>query len=155
MNSKQLKIYFLLLCISKEKIVSDSNTKEPSRRDFIYVATAAAGAAAAFALGKSYLQKAGDAIIPASGGPTISTREGGLIQGTVNDDIIMAPGIAGGSLRTETRSTPGTVVLSDSQIQKIANAVRDGASRATINLDGDKVSSRLQTPTVLNTLPGV
>ena len=65
------------------------------------------------------------------------------------------PGIAGGSLRTETRSTPGTVVLSDSQIQKIANAVRDGASRATINLDGDKVSSRLQTPTVLNTLPGV
>ena len=25
----------------------------------------------------------------------------------------------------------------------------------TINLDGDKVSSRLQTPTVLNTLPGV
>ena len=44
MNSKQLKIYFLLLCIFKEKIVSDSNTKEPSRRDFIYVATAAAGA---------------------------------------------------------------------------------------------------------------
>lgn len=116
---------------------------------------AAAGAAVAFALGKSYLQKAGDAIIPVSGGPTISTREGGLIQGTVNDDIIMAPGIAGGSLRTETRSTPGTVVLSDSQIQKIANAVRDGASRATINLDGDRVSSRLQTPTVLNTLPGV
>ena len=35
----------------KEKIVSDSNTKEPSRRDFIYVATAAAGAV----LGSSYM----------------------------------------------------------------------------------------------------
>ena len=44
MNLKQLKIYFLLLSIFKEKIVSDSISKEPSRRDFIYVATAAAGA---------------------------------------------------------------------------------------------------------------
>ena len=58
-------------------------------------------------------------------------------------------------MQWEIKNSLGTVVLSDSQIQKIANAVRDGASRATINLDGDKVSSRLQTPTVLNTLPGV
>ena len=42
---------------------------------------------------------AGDAAIPAShkGGPTISTREGGLIRGTNNDEIIMAPGIVSGA----------------------------------------------------------
>jgi len=39
-----LKIYFDYYLFFKEKIVSDSNSKEPSRRDFIYVATAAAGA---------------------------------------------------------------------------------------------------------------
>ena len=66
------------------------------------------------------------------------------------DGLAVSPNIT-----REDRNTSGTVTLSDAQIQKIANAVRDGASRATINLDGDKVSSRLQTPTVLNTLPGV
>jgi len=34
----------LLLTYIQEIILSDTKTKEPSRRDFIYVATAAAGA---------------------------------------------------------------------------------------------------------------
>ena len=41
---KWLKIFFLLLIHSQEYSVSDSKNNEPSRRDFIYVATAAAGA---------------------------------------------------------------------------------------------------------------
>lgn len=91
----------------------------------------------------------GDAIIPSTGKPIISTREGGLFQGTANDDVLMGPGLARG------RNAGGTVTLSNQQIQQIADAVRDGASRATINLDGDRVSSRLQTPMELNNLPGV
>jgi hypothetical protein len=97
----------------------------------------------------SQLQKVGDAVIPSIGGPIISTREGGLFQGTANDDVLMGPGLARG------RNAQGTVTLSDQQIKQIADAVRDGASRATITMDGGKVSSRLQTPMIVNTLPGV
>jgi len=40
--------------------------------------------------------------------------------------------------------------LSRGDIKAIASAVRDGASQANINLDGGRVSSRLQVPNVLN-----
>ena len=86
-------------------------------------------------------QNAGDAIIPAGRGPIISTREGGLIQGTANDDIIMAPGIARGR----------NAGLSSGDINAIAKAVRDGASQAQINLDGGRVSNRLQPSLAVNT----
>ena len=92
-----------------------------------------------------------DGIAPSSKGPfTITDSFGATTITARGDGLAVSPNIV-----REDRNTSGTVVLSDAQIQKIANAVRDGASRATINLDGDKVSSRLQTPTVLNTLPGV
>jgi hypothetical protein len=94
-------------------------------------------------------QNIGDGIFPAGGRPMVSTSEGGLFRGTANDDILMGPGLARG------RSAQGTVTLSDQQIKQIADAVRDGASRATITMDGGKVSSRLQTPMIVNTLPGV
>ena len=41
-------------------------------------------------------KKTGDAILPASGGPIVSTMEGGLFQGTRNDDVLMGPGLARG-----------------------------------------------------------
>jgi len=40
--------------------------------------------------------------------------------------------------------------LSRGDIKAIASAVRDGASQANINLDGGRVSSRLQVPNVIN-----
>ena len=40
--------------------------------------------------------------------------------------------------------------LSRGDIKAIASAVRDGASQANINLDGGRISSRLQVPNVLN-----
>jgi len=89
----------------------------------------------------SKLKQVGDAIIPAGRGPIISTREGGLIQGTANDDIIMAPGVARGR----------NAGLSSSDINAIAKAVRDGASQAQINLDGGRVSNRLQPSLAVNT----
>lgn len=105
----------------------------------------ALGLGTLYGLTKSFgdrVAKVGDAIIPAGRGPIISTREGGLIQGTTNDDIIMAPGVARGG-RNEG--------LSKTDIQAIANAVRDGASKANINLDGGRVSNRLQTALAVNT----
>ena len=92
-----------------------------------------------------------DGTAPPSRGPfTVTDSFGATAITAKGDGIAVSPNIT-----REDRNTSGTVVLSDQQIQKIANAVREGASRATINLDGDKVSSRLQTPMVVNTLPGV
>ena len=90
----------------------------------------------------SRAKQVGDAIIPAGKGPIISTREGGLFQGTANDDIIMAPGIARGGRNAG---------LSQADVAAIAKAVRDGASQAQINLDGGRVSNRLQPPLAVNT----
>ena len=36
----------------------------------------------------------GDAKIPAKGRPMVSTKEGGVFQGTRNDDVLMGPGLA-------------------------------------------------------------
>ena len=100
---------------------------------------------AALAAASNYLfrpPQVGDAIIPAGKGPIISTREGGLIQGTANDDVIMAPGIARGGRNAG---------LSQADVAAIAKAVRDGASQAQINLDGGRVSNRLQPSLAVNT----
>jgi len=99
----------------------------------------------ALAAASNYLfrpQQVGDAIIPAGKGPIISTREGGLIQGTANDDVVMAPGIARGGRNAG---------LSQADVAAIAKAVRDGASQAQINLDGGRVSNRLQPSLAVNT----
>ena len=93
-------------------------------------------AALAYQLYKGYAEakQVGDAIIPAGKGPIISTREGGLIQGTANDDVVMAPGVARGGRNT------GNVVISDEQLQRITSAV----SRAQLNINGKRASSLLQ-----------
>jgi len=93
-------------------------------------------AALAYTLFKGYAdaKQVGDAIIPAGKGPIISTREGGLIQGTANDDIVMAPGVARGGRNT------GNVIISDEQLQRITSAV----SKAQLNINGKRASSLLQ-----------
>tara|TARA_B100001094_G_C17425362_1_gene436582 strand:- start:242 stop:511 length:270 start_codon:yes stop_codon:yes gene_type:complete len=83
----------------------------------------------------------GDGIFAAGRGPVISTREGGLFQGTSNDDVLVGPGIARGR----------NAGLSKADIASIAKAVRDGASEAQINLDGGRVSNRLQPALAVNT----
>jgi len=88
------------------------------------------------------LTTVGDAILPASGGPIISTMEGGIFQGTSNDDVLMGPGLARGGRNQG---------LSKGDIDLIANAVKQGASGAQINLDGARVSNRIQPPLAVNT----
>ena len=108
-------------------------------------------AAAAGIAGFVKSQMVEDGIAPSSKGPfTITDSFGATAITAKGDGLAVSPNI-----QREGRNQPTSVVLSDAQIQKIANAVRDGASRATINLDGDRVSSRLQTPMITNTLPGV
>jgi len=116
----------------------------------------AAGAAA-----YAFLSTKGDDILSPGGSSsgygnrTLLGPEGAIALN--NKDTV----IAGTNLfpkdKSSERNAPTnvTVTLSKNDIQLIANAVRDGASRATINLDGDRVSSRLQTPTILNNLPPV
>ena len=88
------------------------------------------------------LTQVGDAFIPAGKGPIISTREGGLMQGTANDDIIMAPGIANiiNAQRDRGERNTGNVVISDQQLERITTAV----SRAQLNINGKRASSLLQ-----------
>ena len=90
---------------------------------------------------QSRTNRMGDGIFAAGRGPVISTREGGLFQGTSNDDVLVGPGIARGR----------NAGLSKADIASIAKAVRDGASEAQINLDGGRVSNRLQPALAVNT----
>ena len=58
-------------------------------------------------------------------------------------------------IRGTERNSPSnvTVTLSKEDIKSIADAVKDGASKANINvnLDGNRVSNTLQTPLAMNT----
>jgi len=115
------------------------------------LALAAIGAAVTKLKSDSKATQTGDLAIDPGGGPVVySPQVGGLFQGNKRDGVRL-----GTPSDLDGRNGSSTVVLSDAQIQKIANAVREGASKATINLDGNRVSSNLQTPMVLNTLPGV
>ena len=122
---------------------------------FIGPALGAAAAIAAYSLGKSYLSKGDDVVSEGYGGRTLMGPEGAIALN--NKDTVIAGTNLFPKERGTDRNTPSniTVTLSKTDIQSIADAVRDGASRATINLDGDRVSSRLQTPIVLNNLPPV
>ena len=112
-------------------------------------------------------QNVGDAILPSSGRPMVSTKEGGIFQGTANDDVLMGPGLASTAI---TPPTPPSISITPNIIREenrnnnptidydqLANAIAMGAekgtSRANIttNLDGSKVSNRIQAPLAVNT----
>ena len=109
----------------------------------------------------------GDAILPASGRPMVSTKEGGIFQGTSNDDVLMGPGLASTAItpptlpsisitpniiREENRNTTPSIDY-DQLANAIAMGAEKGTSRANIttNLDGSKVSNRIQAPLAVNT----
>ena len=118
--------------------------KSVVKTPFIGPILGAAAAAGAYALGKSYINKADDLMSPGYGKRILSAPEGTFALN--NNDTV----IAGTDLNRGGRNS-GEIVLSDIQINRIANAVREGASRATINLDGDRVSNRLQPSLAVNT----
>jgi len=99
----------------------------------------------------SALQGVQDGIAPASKGPfTITDSYGATAITAKGDSLAVSPNI-----RREERNsaTNITVTLSKTDIQAIANAVKEGASQANINvnLDGNRVSNNIQTPLAVNT----
>ena len=133
---------------------------------FIGPALGVAAATAAFALGKSYFSKAGDMFSPADGKTQISTKEGGLFEMSPNDDIMAAPNLlttavaektpllplAPNIIREENRNTTPSIDYNQ-LADAIAMGAEKGTSRANIttNLDGAKVSNRIQAPLAVNT----
>lgn len=119
---------------------------------FIGPALGAAAAATAYALGKSYMSKGDDVMSEGGyGNRTLMGPKGSIALN--NEDTVIAGTNLFPKNKSSERNAPTnvTVTLSQSDIKAIASAVREGASQATINLDGDRVSNRLQPSLAVNT----
>ena len=113
-----------------------------ARIPFIGPVLGAAAAASAYALGKSYFSKADD-LMSGYGQRTLLAPEGTFALNN-NDTVIAGTNLGGG----RGGRNQG---LSKEDVSAIATAVRDGASSAQINLDGGRVSNRIQPPLAMNT----
>jgi len=83
--------------------------------------------------------EAGDVVSPASGQTMISTKEGGLLKLSPNDDVIAAPGAANsiGSTNLAVLSAPLNAMISEIKALRADLA----AGKIAVNMDGVKVSS--------------
>jgi hypothetical protein len=154
----------LTAAINAYKRVSIALTKSESIAEAAKVAIkaignpliAVAGLAAggiAFAAAQGYLKKGDDVMSEGGYGKRTLMGPEGAIALNNNDTVI-----AGTNLfpnKGSERNTPQniTVTLSKGDLMAMANAVRDGASQANINvnLDGNAVANNLQTPMAMNT----
>jgi hypothetical protein len=98
---------------------------------FIGPVLGVAAAAGALALGYTYYQKAGDVVSPADGKTRISTKEGGLLELSPNDDVLAGPGIA---------STQKGGGASDAKMNELIAAVKQTKD---VYMDGRRVTSRV------------
>jgi hypothetical protein len=110
-------------------------------------------------------QLVSDGIAPSSKGPfTITDSYGATAITAKGDGLAVSPNIiqeksintiSNNINNTNNRNSSQnvTVTLSKEDIKSIADAVKDGASKANINvnLDGNRVSNTLQTPLAMNT----
>ena len=110
-------------------------------------------------------QLVSDGIAPSSKGPfTITDSYGATAITAKGDGLAVSPNIiqeksintiSNNINNTNNRNSSQnvTVTLSKEDIRSIADAVKDGASKANINvnLDGNRVSNSLQTPLAMNT----
>jgi hypothetical protein len=106
------------------------------------IGAALAAAAAATAVGYIKSQKADD-LMSGYGQRTLLAPEGTFALNN-NDTVIAGTNLGGG----RGGRNQG---LSKEDVSAIATAVRDGASSAQINLDGGRVSNRIQPPLAMNT----
>jgi transcriptional regulator with XRE-family HTH domain len=106
----------------------------------------AAAAAGAFALGKSYMSKAGDVMSPADGKTRVSTKEGGLFELSPNDDLVAAPGAAkamqGGAAGTPQMNLAVLSAPLNAMIAEIKGLRADmAAGKISVHMDGAKVTA--------------
>ena len=83
---------------------------------------------------------AGDVISPANGQTMISTKEGGLLKLSSNDDVVAAPGAAsavGGGVNLAALSAPLNAMIGEIKALRADLA----AGKIAVNMDGVKVSS--------------
>jgi hypothetical protein len=87
----------------------------------------------------------GDGMFPASGGPTISTKEGGLFQGTKNDDVLVGPNLA--SNGTLSGNSGGSSTLNSgvsALVQEMRQMRKEMAAKTTdVYMDGSKVTANI------------
>ena len=115
-------------------------------------ALAAAAGVGVYALAKKYISKGEDVISEGGYGNRTLMGPKGSIALNNNDTVIAGTNLFPKDKSSERNApTNVTVTLSQNDIKAIASAVREGASQATINLDGDKISNRLQPSLAVNT----
>jgi hypothetical protein len=91
----------------------------------------------------------GDGMFPASGGPTISTKEGGLFQGTKNDDVLVGPNLASSRLDEASQTLGGNIKGTAGYgvallVQEIKQMRKDMASKTNdVYMDGSKVTANI------------
>lgn len=84
--------------------------------------------------------EAGDVISPANGQTMISTREGGLLKLSPNDDVVAAPGAAsaiGGGSNLSALSAPLNAMINEIKALRADLA----AGKIAVNMDGAKVAA--------------
>lgn len=106
-----------------------------------------AGAAAAAVLtgGLGIINSIADGVFPAGEGPIVSTREGGIFQGTKNDDVMMGPGISksvGGISESSGKTNSAQNAVLNKMAVVLDNLQKNGISAYT-TLDGAKVDRSL------------
>ena len=103
---------------------------------FIGPVLGVAAAAGALALGYTYYQQAGDVMSPADGKTRISTKEGGLLELSPNDDLLAGPGIA-----SPTKGGGG--VMSGASEEKMNELIAAVKETKEVYMDGRRVTSRV------------
>ena len=104
---------------------------------FIGPVLGVAAAAGALALGYTYYQQAGDVMSPADGKTRISTKEGGLLELSPNDDLLAGPGIA-----SPTKGGGGVMSgVSEEKMNELIAAVKETKE---VYMDGRRVTSRVE-----------
>jgi hypothetical protein len=98
-----------------------------------------AAAAGAIALGYQYYNKAGDVMSPADGKTRISTKEGGLLELSPNDDVVAAPGIAS----TLANSGGGVGINMDAVVNELKALKEEFRKTKDVYMDGRKVTSNV------------
>jgi len=129
---------------SKNQLKNDAASAALSALKNPYVA--AAGIIAAVSVGaiaSGIMSKADDMVSPKGYGSRILSGPEGSIALNNNDTVIAGTNLGGGG-GGRNDSTP-------LDYEKLANAIQSGASRAQINLDGAKVSNRIQAPLAMST----
>jgi hypothetical protein len=107
---------------------------------------AGAAAAATLTAGMGFVNSVGDLNKPAGEGPIVSTREGGIFQGTKNDDVAMGPGISsklagGGALSSNSNNNQIGAVLNS--VNTLMQKLTTGGIVAYASMDGKKLNSGL------------